>query len=73
MIANKDNSYSSKLSSSSIVCVYSLLCVFILQYSHKLDFSRRVKLKWEPKGAVTNGGQGPLPPLGTATEKFMHK
>ena len=41
--------------------MYSLLCVFILQYSHKVDFIPMDEAQMGAEGASTKlGSQGPL-------------
>ena len=48
--------------------MYSLLCIFGSQYSSKVDFISWVKLKWAKGDQSQTRGQGPLPPIGAATE-----
>ena len=47
----------------TIVCMHSLLCVFISQYKSPNNAIRIAKAQMEVKGVT----KGPLPPLGVST------
>ena len=69
-VAESDKTLLADKTTHAVVYMYSLQCVFVSQYSTKVDFISMGKAQMWAKGGAGQsqiGTQGPLPPLEAAT------